>query len=61
MLLHFLLQCDVGLAIYELSNLLQAGKETMVALIGEGCSTATQPIARATPLWNLVLVCVVYI
>jgi ABC-type branched-subunit amino acid transport system substrate-binding protein len=48
-------KCHEGLAIYQLSNLLQSKKEKMVALLGGGCSTVTQCIAHATPLWNLVL------
>ena len=52
----FFVQCHVGLTIYQLSDLLQSKKEKMVALLGEGCSTVTQPIAHATPLWNLALV-----
>jgi ABC-type branched-subunit amino acid transport system substrate-binding protein len=48
-------KCDVGRTIYQLADLLQPKKEKLVALLGEGCSTVTQPIAHATPLWNLAL------
>ena len=49
----FVLQCNAGLALYQMNRLLTASNETKLALLGEACSHVTQPLAATSHFWNI--------
>lgn len=49
---HVYVQCDIGLASYQMYRLLSANT-TKIALMAAGCSLVTQPLAQSSQYWNV--------
>ena len=50
------LQCDSGVAIRAMLDLLNTSSTKTVVFLGPGCSVATKPVAEAAQYWNIVQV-----
>ena len=50
-------QCDRSSAYDRFFDLVESPMDPTIAIIGAGCSTASEPVAEISPYWSVPMVC----